>query len=529
LARDGISDARWLALLGAAGVLLLVAVWPALPRRGLGPPAATTVRLGVLLAVGFVLLSVQLLRIQVVQSGAISSRIGEDPVSGEVIANPRLQVTDLEAKRGRVFDRAGAVLADTLFEGDTVRRVYPEPASAYVVGYFSPLLYGKAGLEASFDAELAGSDGNNAIIRGINGLLGRPPEGLDLHLTLDAGLQRYAHELLGGRPGAAVLLDIETGEVLALASNPHYDPNRLFTNSPAERDAAAAYWQGLVEDRTAPLVPRATEGLFTPGSTFKVVTAAAALDQGFAERGTVYEDDGDLEVDGRVIVEQNRPDPSRTEWTLGEGLAWSLNVVFAQVGLQLGPDLMQQYGEAFGFGAAIPFDLPVAPSRLATTPDFLRSLPALADTAFGQGELQATPLQMALVTAAVAHNGEAMRPILVDRITTQAGETVWRAESAVWRRPVGTEAAAETAAMMVENVSWGVAQPAAIGDAVVGGKTGTAETGEGQEPHAWFVGFAGPERGEPRYAVAVVLEHGGSGLAGALGIGRDLLAAALAG
>jgi peptidoglycan glycosyltransferase len=230
-----------------------------------------------------------------------------------------------------------------------------------------------------------------------------------------------------------------------------------------------------------------------------------------------------------VIVEQNRPDETQTEWALVEGMAWSLNVVFAQVGLQLGPELMRRYAEAFGFEAAVPFDLPVARSRVSTTPDFLRSAPALADTAFGQGELQATPLQMALVAAAVANGGEVPRPYLVERMTAPRGETVWEAEPGVWRRAVGAEAAAATAGMMVQTVEWGVAQPALIEGATVGGKTGTAETGDGGEPHAWFVGFAGPEGEAPRYAVAVVLEHGGSGLAGALGIGRDLLAAGLAG
>ena len=528
LAGGRLSDARWLAILGVGGLLLLVAVWPALPR-GVPTTARTTVRLGVLMAVAFLLLSVQLFRIQVVQRAAIAGRVGQDPETGEVLANPRMQGADLHARRGRIYDRAGTVLADTVFEGETARRVWPEPESAYLVGYFSPLLYGEVGLEEAYDDELSGREGGNAITREIDGLLGRPPAGLDLHLTLDAGLQRYAHELLAGRPGAAVLLDVETGEVVALASNPHYDPNRLFTNSPAERDGAAAYWDTLVGDGGAPLVPRATEGLFTPGSTFKVVSAAAVLDAGFAEVGTVYEDDGALNVDGRVIVEQNRPDETQTEWALVEGMAWSLNVVFARVGLQLGPELMRRYAEAFGFESEVPFDLPVARSRIASTPDFLRSAPALADTAFGQGELQATPLLMALATAAVANGGKLPRPSLVERVTSPTGATVWEADPAVWRRAVEAEAAAATAGMMVSTVEWGVAQPALIEGAEVGGKTGTAETGDGRDPHAWFVGFAGPAGEAPRYAVAVVLEHGGSGLGEALPVGRDLLAAALAG
>lgn len=520
----GITDARWLALLGTAWLLLLVALWPALPA---GSPtfARTVVRTAVLLSSVFVVLSVQLVRIQVVQGQATAARVAEDPVSGEVIANPRLQIDDLAARRGRVYDRSGALLADTVFEGDTARRVYPDPESGYVVGYFSPLLYGKTGLEAAYDAEMAGAAGNNAVVRNLNDLLDRPPEGLDLHLTLDAELQRVAHQLLAGRPGAAVLLDARTGAVLALASNPHYDPNRLFTAYPSERDAAAAYWQSMIDDPGLPLLLRATDGLFTPGSTFKVVSAAAAIDAGFAAPDRVYEDDGDLNVDGRVLVERNRPDDAQDAWTLREGLAWSLNVVFAQVGLQLGPDLMRDYAEAFGFEHELPFDLPVATSQLEGDDGFLDAPPALADTGFGQGQLQATPLQMALVAAAVVNGGDVPRPFLVDHLATQDGRVVDRTEPDTWRRAVGATAAAQVADMMVTSVEAGVAQAATIPGAVVGGKTGTAEVGDG-EPHAWFIGFGGDP--DPRYAVAVVLEHGGAGMAGSLAVGRDLLAAALA-
>ena len=522
-ARGGISDARWLAILGTSWLLLIVALWPSLPPR-LPTFARTTVRTAVLLVSVFVILSVQLVRIQIVLGDVTAERVASDPVTHEVIANPRLQIDDLSIRRGRVFDRNGALLADTVFSGDTARRVYPDPESAYVVGYFSPLLYGKAGLEAVYDKQLAGEEGNNPLLRSLNDLLDRPPEGLDLHLTLDAELQRSAHQLLDGRPGAAVLIDVKTGAILTLASNPHIDPNRLFTAYPAERDDAVAYWNQIVGDPSSPLVLRATNGLFTPGSTFKVVSASAIIDAGFATPDKIYQDNGSLDVGGHVIVEQNRPDDSRDTWTLREGIAWSLNVVFAQVGLQLGKDLLREYAERFGFEHEIPFDLPVAESRLAISPDFLDSLPALADTAFGQGQLQATPLQMALVAAAIAHHGEEMRPYLVERMTAQDGDTVHHTSIESWRHPMSAETADEVASMMVTAVDEGVAQAATVPGYRVGGKTGTAETGDG-EPHAWFIGFIGDP--EPRYAVAVVLEHGGAGLAGALAVGRDLLAAAM--
>ena len=525
LAGERMSDASWLALLGSAWLLLLVALWPVLPAA-VPAFARTTVRTGIFLTTIFIMIGIQLLRIQVVQSEVISQRVATDPVTGEVIANPRNQVADLEIQRGRILDARGAVLAETIISGPTARRVYPEPSVAHVVGYFSPLLYGKTGLEAAYDQTLSGQDGANAIQRELNTLLGRPGAGLDLHLTLDHQLQREAVALLAGRTGAVALIEIETGAVLALASQPGYDPNALFTGNNAEREAAATAWAALVADPAAPLLPRATQGLYTPGSIFKVIAAAAVIDAGFANAETVYDDNGVLNVDGRLIEERNRPDPSRDRWTLREGIEWSLNVVFAQIGLQLGPGLLWDYAESFGFEQTVPFDLPVTASRVASSPAFLEEAPAVADTGFGQGELQVTPLLMALTAAGVANQGEIMRPYLVAEVATPGGDVVSRTEPAVWRQAVSAGAADQVAAMMVSAVEQGLASGAALPGVTVGGKTGTAELGEGQEPHAWFIGFAGDPA--PRYAVAVVLEHGGSGMAGAMTVGRDMLAAALA-
>ena len=518
---DQITDGRWLAILGAAWLLLVLATW-------VRPPAAiptvgrTTIRTAVVLATVFAVVSLQLLRIQIVTREATADRVAIAP-NGDVAGNPRRQQADLRVQRGRVYDRNGVILADSVREGELWRRVYPEPESAYVVGYYAPLQYGTTGLEATYDAELTGQSTGSPLTWLERDVLHQPQQGDDLILTLDAGLQRTAHALLDGRTGAAVLIDVRTGAVLVLASNPSWDPNALFAASPAEAVEASAYWQALTDDPALPLVTRATSGLYPPGSTFKVVTAGAAIEAGFTTPDEVYEDDGDLDIDGRVIVENNRPDPSQTEWTLTEGLVWSLNVVFAQVGLQLGPEQMRDYASAFGFGDSIPFDLPVAISQLEITPGYIDNPVALADTAFGQGQLLATPLQMALVAASYANGGVIPEPYLVDRVVTPDGQVIERAEPERWRQPVSAETAAQTREMMIASASDGYAAGAAIPGLVVGGKTGTAETGDG-EPHAWFIGFAGDPA--PRYAVAVVLEHGGSGLAGALTVGRDLLATA---
>jgi peptidoglycan glycosyltransferase len=521
--REGISDGRWLAYLAGAWALFLIAIWPR-HFRPKTAPGLSIVKIGLLLSTVFVVIAVQLARIQVVEQAATADRIAADPRTGEIIANPRNVNGDLAIDRGRIFDRNGETIASTVVENGIGRRVYPDPVTAYVAGYYSPLLYGKSGLEASYDAELRGASGHNLFTRAEDALLHRSHRGLDLHLTMDANLQRRADQLLNGRIGAVVLIDVKTGAVVALASNPHYDPEQLFTADASGRDAATSYWRQLTSDPDHPLVLRATDGLYSPGSTFKTVTASAAIDAGLASPDDTYRDDGSLDVDGHVIVEENRPDDSVDIWTLRQGLAFSLNVVFAQVGLELGKDLLTKYAERFGFGSTIPFDLPVAKSQIASSDSFLNSNPAIADTAFGQGELQVSPLQMAMIAATIANGGKMMRPYLVDTVTTRGGQVVRRTRPDVWRQPISAESAGTVRDMMINAVNNGYANGAAIEGLVVGGKTGTAETGSGA-PHAWFIGFAG--KPDPRYAVAVVLEHGGTGLTGPLQIAREMLAAAM--
>ncbi len=515
----GISDARWLLMLCGAWVLLLVATRVRIPVT---VPVRTrsTIRTALVLATVFAIVSVQLVRIQVVQSEATQTRTATAP-NGDVVANPRLGNADLAVKRGRIYDRNGNVVADTKEVNGVWTREYPDPATAYVAGYYSPLLYGTAGLENTYNAELSGQQGNNPFLRLQNQLLHRPQTGLDLHLTLDANLQQSAMDMLDGRNGAVVVMDVKTGAVLAMASNPNYDPNQLFTSSPDQNEAAAAYWQQLNQNPDSPLVLRANLGLFTPGSTFKTVTAGIAIDNNIANPDSIYTDDGELFVDGHEIVGDNRPDDSQTQWSLRTSLGWSLNIVFAQVGLQIGPKLMWEYGQKYGIGAKIPFDLPVSRGQLASSADFLKSKPALADTAFGQGQIQVTPLYMAMIASMYANGGKMMQPYLVDRVTTQDGKTVRTTSPETWRKPVSAKTAAEVKSMMISAVDDGAIGRAQVGGYVVGGKTGTAETGANQEPHAWFIGFIGDP--EPQYAVAVVLEHGGEGLAAPVTIGRDML------
>jgi penicillin-binding protein A len=523
-----VTDLQWLAMLALAGLLLLVAIWPRLPRDT-PVTARTTAELGTFFAVLFVIAAVQLLRTQVILAGAISRRTGVDPVSGDVLGNPRLAMGELRIRRGTIRDRAGAVLAESVPDagGLTYRRVVPDLAAAEIVGYFSPLLYGRSALELAYDDALSGRGGPGAAARALDDLLGRPRQGLDLGLSLDVRLQRLARDQLMGRPGGVVLLDATTGATLVLATAPGIDPNLLDTVSDDERAAATAAWQGYIADPFAPLLLRPAQAALPPGSTFKIVTAAAAIDQGLADPWTEYEDAGQIEIDGRIIPEENRPDDSRTVWSLTEAVGWSLNVVFAQVGLQLGGDGLRRAAETWGFGSEIPFDLPVMPSQVSTDPAFLDREIAVAETAFGQGQLLATTMQMALVAAGIANGGRVMRPWLVESMRRPDGIETWRVEPSVWRQPVRPETAAAVAGMM----QWAVEQGGILGGAVPGywsgGKTGSAETGDGGAPHGWYIGFAGD--GTRTYAVGVTVERGGSGGAVAMPIGQQVLAAALAG
>ena len=514
-----ITDTRWLAMLGVAWLLLLVASRIRLPIM-LSAFNRSLIRTAMVIATVFLVISAQLVRIQVVQSNATYSRTAQG-ANGEVMGNPRIANTDLAVERGEIVDRNGTVIAGTEQQGNVFIRTYPDPATAYVAGYYSPLLYGSSGLEATFNRELVGQEGNNPIKRVMDDLLNRPQRGSNLRLTLDAGLQGYATRQLGETNGGVVVMDATSGEVLVLASNPAYDPNRLFTSAPSERDAAVAYWASLLERPDAPLILRPTMGLFSPGSVFKTVTAAIGIEEGYVEPDEIYEDTGELNIDGRILVENNRPDPNRTEWTATEGVAWSLNVVFAQIGLEIGAQDYWDNAGRFGFGQEIPFDIPVAVGQIASSRDFLANNNALADTGFGQGEILVSPLQMALVTSMYVNQGKMMRPYLVDAIVDENGEATRTTEPREWQQSLSPATAADVEQMMIAAVENGSVDEAAIDGYRVGGKTGTAETGR-DSAHSWFIGFIGETGGKPKYVVAVVLENGNDTDRAAT-TGRDML------
>ncbi len=519
---DRISDPQWLAILAVAWLFLLAGSRIRLPDR-LPPFNRSLIRTALTLFTVFVIISAQLVRIQVVARDDTANRtaIASD---GETIGNPRLANSQLAVQRGEIFDRNGNLIAGTERDGEIYLRFYPDPATAYVAGYYSPLLYGTAGLEDTYDDVLAGRAENDPIDRVINDLLNRPQQGSNLVLSLDSGLQQQAMDLLAGRAGSVVVMDVETGAVIVLTSGPVFDPNQLFTSTPAENDAATAYWTSLDESGDDPLVLRSNLGLYTPGSTFKTVTVATAIELGLVSPDDVFEDDGSIEIDGRILVENNRPDDSRTMWTVIEALAWSLNVVFAQIGLLIGASGLWDTVESFGISDRIPFDLPVSVGQLANSEDALNDDNLLADTAFGQGQIQVTPLYMCMIAAMYANDGDMMVPYLVESIESPGGAVLEETSPRVWRSPISPGTAETVQQMMVNAVQNGAVSGAALNGYVVGGKTGTAETGDGGT-HQWFIGFIGDD--DPRYAVSVVLEDAPSGLGSAVNIGREILLATI--
>jgi penicillin-binding protein A len=524
---DSHSDTVWLLLLLLSAALLLYAILPRM-HESIPRVNSTIVSVGAIFVIGFLLMSVQLVRIQIVESSEISDRtatVGD----GSVVRDPRLRTIDADVARGRILTQDGALVADTEQLPDGYfARTYPNQHLAALAGYHSPAVFGNTQLESVYDGELMGREGGNPLEEWLDEVLHRTRHGYDLVLTIDNELQQLGYELLGDQSGAIVLMDAETGAVYSLVSKPHIDPNRLYAGygSTSNEDIARAseYWQEINDMEGSPLLFRPTQGLYAPGSVFKTITTVSALENNVAEPSTVFRNEGALVVGSHVIEEQNLPDDGRVSFTLSESYGYSLNVVYADLGIRLGPQRLAETAQQFGFGSPIPFDLEVTESRIANDPAYLDGDIGLAETAFGQGQLFATPMQIALMTQAVVNDGEMSEPFLVDRVEDRDGNVLNRTSTSTWREAMDEDIAEQMMRIMIDSVESGWAGDAQISGAISGGKTGTAEVGD-RTPHAWYTGFAGQE--EPRYVVAVVVEHGGSGGAVALPIAREMLVRAM--
>ncbi|MGE0731544.1 MAG: peptidoglycan D,D-transpeptidase FtsI family protein [Acidimicrobiia bacterium] len=460
-------------------------------------------KVGLGLIVCFSLLFLQLTRIQVLQA----DELDENP------ENLRSIDRSYEQGRGIVASADGAVLARSVETPDSTfarRREFPEgELFAHVTGYYS-FEYGAEGIERTFNDELAGLTEAQRYDR-VSDLFVDRDRTADVTLTLRKDVQEAARAALGQRKGSVVVLDPRTGAIQALWSYPSYDPNLL---SDHDTDAVRAAWQQLNDDPAAPMLARSYRERFAPGSTFKVVTAAVGVESGVVTAtNPVFP-----QASSYTPPASNNPignfGGEVCGGTLVEVLTVSCNSAFAQLGAELiGPQRMVSSVGAFGFNTALPVDLPVPAVSVFPTdfgaeisPGVFEDSARLAQAAIGQNDVAATPLTMAMVAAAVANDGRAMRPHALDRIVARDGEVLTRVEPQLWQRPVSPETAALIREAMQSVVARGTATALGIDGVEVGAKTGTAEVGDGEATNAWVIGYAGTPGQVPSVAFAVIVE-----------------------
>lgn len=481
------------------------------------PLGRTTIHVAVVLSLGFAVLAAAAGYWGVVEAPDLV----RSPNDAAVIAAART------VPRGLIKDRTGAILASNKKDANgDMHRVYAGRAISQVVGYASSQ-YGRAGLERAYDAELTGLAGDplsDAFSK--FGADRYDPKDLTLSLSLD--LQKAAVAALGKHRGAIVMLDPKTGEILALASTPTYDASAISDPSTA-RDT----FEALQADPAQPLLPRATLGRYVPGSIFKIVTAVAGLGSGAITPETTFKQQPGAEkngllVDGFRVRDGHHPKTGSTPLDFVAATEVSCNLYYALTGLQTGGAALTDYAKLMGFGAPLPFDLPTAVSQVTngdgSQPGGFTDDVELANASYGQAETLVTPLQMALVAATVANDGELMQPRLVTAMTGKHSGTRTIGPK-MMGRIISTANAQAINAAMVQAVEGPLGRQFTTGSKVQGvttaGKSGTAELGGTGEPHSWFIGFA--PANDPKVAIAVLVEQAGRGGEVAAPIAGDLM------
>ena len=410
--------------------------------------------------------------VQAYRAGALNDMSG----------NRRARDAECARQRGPILAGTRPV-AKSVPSNDRLKflRVYPQARLyAPVTGFFS-CYYGTRGVESSENSILSGSDSRLFVNRLLDIVGNDQPQGGSVLLTIDPAAQRAAYQgpraLGAGTRGAVVALNPKTGAILANVSIPSYDPNTMATHDFAK---AKTTWDRLNAGNAPLLISRSTQTIYPPGSTFKLVTAATALSNGYTPATMVR--------GGTELI------------TLDHALAVSCNVSFADLGLKLGAAKLQDQAEKFGFNEDPIDQLPGATSVFPTNLDE----PQTALSAIGQYDVAATPLQMAMVAAGIANGGAVMSPYVVQEIRSPDLDLLERAQPQVLHQAISGTVANELTQMMVDVVQSGTGGPAQISGVTVAGKTGTANTTKAKAPYAWMVAFA--PANDPRVAVAVLIE-----------------------
>ena len=449
----------------------------------------------------FALLVANLTLIMVVQADYYQNMPGNN--------HTLMQESDTE--RGSISTYDGVVLAESQqTEDGSYERVYPAgDLASHVVGYYSTQ-YGTSGIEASENETLKGQQNYASWTDVINAAAGINTPGNDVRLTINSTIQQAAQDALEGETGAAVVMDPSTGAVLAMASSPTYSAGDV--EALLEQAAAS---DG--SDDSGQLVNRATQGLYAPGSTFKIVSLATALQNGIASEDSVYASPGTMEIGNAEV--SNFGDESYGDITLQRATALSSNTVFGQLGVQIGAQLLVEGAEAFGFNKDLDFELPVVTSLMHDPDEMTEWETAWASAGEPVGEHespagpQASVLEMAMVGCAVANNGTIMQPYLVDSVYNANGERSYQAQATTYLQAITSETASRVKEVLKDVVDYGTGTTAAINGVQVAGKTGTAEHPDGDD--GWFVGMANADSDTPSVVVAIVLEKNESSVASA--------------
>ncbi|RXZ71456.1 peptidoglycan D,D-transpeptidase FtsI family protein [Agromyces albus] len=430
---------------------------------------------------------------------AQAESLGADP------RNSRTLYDSYSVERGPILVGGDPIAFSQPSDDDyKFQRVYANgPLYAPITG-FIPVNGEATGLERSLNDFLSGQS-SSQFFDSINRLIsGQDPMGASVEVTIDPVLQQAAWDALGDYTGAVIVTEPSTGRILAMVTKPSYDPNSLAVHS---GDQVEATYEGLLADPGDPLFNRATGGdMNPPGSVFKLVVTAAALESGRYTPDSTFPNPGTLTLPGSDAVVRNSGGGTcggGAEVTLATALRLSCNIPMAQLGMELGDTAIREQAEKFGFNRE--FEIPT----LTESSVYPRALddPQTGLSAFGQGEVRATPLQMAMVSGAIANGGIVMNPNLVDAIVAPDFTPLQEFEGSEFGRAISEETANTMVQMMVNGVEDGAASNARIGDVSVAGKTGTAENGESDPYTLWFTGFAPAD--DPQYAITVLVEDGG--------------------
>ncbi len=416
--------------------------------------------------------------------------------------NKRLWINEEKIMAGTIFDRKDNVLVYNEKTEDSSKRIYNYGnLYSHVIGY-SYREYGKTGLELKYNRELLGIN-ENLTINQIKEMVLDEKKGNSLKLTIDHGLQEKSRQLLKGRKGAIISMNPKTGEVYSMVSSPDYNVSKLREE-----------WGDISISEERPLLNRATQGLYEPGSAFKILTAASILENGI---DTSYNCKGSVVIDGYEFNDYNKTKHGKID--LKEALTKSCNTYFVKKADELGKDKLGQTADKFMINREIPFDLPTENSRFNYKEDLEKT--EIAASGIGQGKLLLTPFNMTLISGAIANNGIMMEPILVKEILDPEGKQIKINSPKELSMSMDSNNANQLTQMMVSVVENGTGKNAKINGVSVAGKTGTAENQSGKN-HAWFTGFAPAEN--PEIVVTVLLESdGGFGGSESAPIARELI------